>query len=352
MADYDITIPITKSERDGRWIIKGRAAGLGVDKENQVLRPVAIQRLAKQINDHPIPFKDHHLRNSIAEDLGYLISATVSEDFDLDVEVELDKKHPTSKWLWESLDDNKQFGMSIQGNSNEFRLEKEDGKTVLAVYDVNLNEVSATTRPMWSPSFGTVVKKAIDAETSNSFAEGISMDPEDVVVDETTAVDEVPQPEAEVTSAPEIVAPETDPVVIEKAVSADTAKDERKLTKLVTLVGQLNTLLTELGIAVEEPAVTDSVAEALPVEKSDSAPAADDRLVKLETALQETTAKLEEQAQTIEILKSQIPDTPLPGVLIRKSAADELRETFATMDPRQRLRAGLAALHNETEKLR
>jgi hypothetical protein len=343
MADYKITIPITKSDTDGKWLIKGRASGLGVDQESQVMRPAGIERLAKRINETPVPFRDTHMKNSILNELGVVTKATVSPDFGLDIEVELDKKHPSSKWLWESLDDGKQFGMSVHGQSNDFKVEQENGKPVLAIYDVEIDEVSVTTRPMWSPSFGTVIKKSIDEETHKSVEEVVNMPPEDNAVVEEVVVEEVVE---EVTSAPEIVTePET--VEVAKAVTTDTAKEAKKLAKLASLVAQTNAVLLELGIvlpAAEETVTDSAVVTEIPVEKSevDETP---DRISQIEAQLQEAT-------ETIEILKSQIPSTPVPGVLVRKSAIDELQESFNSMDPSSRMRAALAALHNETEKLR
>ena len=348
-------LPLEKAERDdGKWIIKGKASGLGVDQENYIMRPQAIQSMARSINESPVPFKDWHPKGSIlGEDLGVVISAQVSPEWDLDVEVELDPTHPISQRIWSQIDKGKQYGMSVHGKAEDFKVEFEQsiGKNALAIYSVDIDEVSITTKPIWTPSLGTVIKKAIDEAESKSVDIGdISNMETPVQVGDVITVTDTNQPtdsepivakneEVVTSSAPENVVAASELVVVEKAVSTDTAREARKLAKLVTLHKQFGTLLEELELTVEPQSNSiDESSEPVTVEKSASDD--DDRYIRLEKALNETRDQLE-------ILKSQIPDTPIPGVLIRKNEVDEIREAMESMDPRERLLVGLAAMHNE-----
>jgi hypothetical protein len=343
MAEYKLTVPIEKSETsDGRWIIKGKAAGINhVDAEKQTLRAPAIERLARRINEQPIPFKDWHAKNTSFSELGVVTSAKVSSDFELDVEVELDKRHPFSQLLWGKMDDGKQYGMSIGGKSEDWKVEEEDGQKVVAVYDVDIEEISLTTKPLWTPSLGTVIRKAIDEEQHSESVEGV----ETVEVETTTVVaDSTPAPE-EVTSAPENVT-DAETVVVEKAVNADTARERQKVAKLVKYVKGIDNLLTELGLSGDSDQETTPAVETIQVvEKSEDEESDIISLMK---------SQLQEQKEAIELLKSQIPSTPVPGVLVRQDGDAEAIEVLKSkdIDPRERIRYGLAIMHNEVNKLR
>ena len=340
MAEYKLTVPIEKSKReDGRWVITGKAAGIGhVDEQGMTLRQDAIKRLARKINEQPVPFKDWHQKNSSFSEMGVVTSASVSPEFELDVEVELDPKHPFAQLMWERMDEGKQYGMSIGGKSSDWKQESENGKSVLAVYDVDIDEISLTTKPLWTHSLGTVIKKAIDEETAES-VEGVEV----VEVATTVVADSTPAPE-EVTSAPENVT-ETEPVVLEKAVNTDTARERQKVAKLVKHIQATDALLRELGLVEADQETTPAVETVQIVEKSADEESDTISLMK---------SQLQAQQEAIEILKAQIPSTPVPGVLVRQDKDAEAIEVLKSkdIDPRERIRYGLALLHNEGDKLR
>jgi hypothetical protein len=330
MAEYKLTVPIEKSAtEDGRWVIKGKAAGIGhVDEQGMTLRSAAIERLAKRINEQPVPFKDWHQKNNSFAEMGVVTSAKVTPEFELDVEVELDQK---------------QYGMSIGGKSSDWKAEDENGTKVLAVYDVEIDEISLTTKPLWTHSLGTVIKKAIDEEQQSESVEGVE------IVADTTVADDLTPESVETTSAPESVVT-TEEVVVEKAVTTDTARERQKVAKLVKHIQATDALLRELGLVdvVTDPTETTAVETVQIVEKSVDETSSNDRLSALE-------ARLQAQTSEIEILKAQIPDTTVPGLMTRQKDADkEAIEILMSseIDPRTRIRYGLALAHNEAEKLR
>jgi hypothetical protein len=345
MAEYKLTVPIEKSAtEDGRWVIKGKAAGIGhVDEQGMTLRSAAIERLAKRINEQPVPFKDWHQKNNSFAEMGVVTSAKVTPEFELDVEVELDQKHPFAQLLWGRMDEGKQYGMSIGGKSSDWKAEDENGTKVLAVYDVEIDEISLTTKPLWTHSLGTVIKKAIDEEQQSESVEGVE------IVADTTVADDLTPESVETTSAPESVVT-TEEVVVEKAVTTDTARELQKVAKLVKHIQATDALLRELGLVdvVTDPTETTAVETVQIVEKSVDETSSNDRLSALE-------ARLQAQTSEIEILKAQIPDTTVPGLMTRQKDADkEAIEILMSseIDPRTRIRYGLALAHNEAEKLR
>src|SRR6186997_433547 len=113
MSQFDIKIPIEKSEKDGRWIITGVAAGSEVDLQGEAAHHVALQRMVDQINAVPLPFYDWHKKDFSSAEMGEVQKAWLNENDQVNVEIELDQDHPTAQWLWKKLDKGKQFGLSI-----------------------------------------------------------------------------------------------------------------------------------------------------------------------------------------------------------------------------------------------
>lgn len=338
--EFKYTIPIEKSQSDSR-IITGVAMGLGKDAQKQKMSESAIRSVARQVSSGSVPFKDHHAKidSILGSDIGRVLSATVDENFNLQVEVELDDVHPSAEYLYKSLNKGKQFGMSVGGTISKFHVEIEDGETVVVIDDMAIDEISATTRPVFVKSFGTVVRKAIDEAESES--SGDNMDPEVTKPTEpveSPVVTPDPQPEVEDTAS----APETPVVVdtpepeVEKAISADTARENQKLRKAVTLFAQGNAILAELGLT---DLASDSPEKPVEVEKSQ--PAAEDN-----SELTVMKSLLEKQSQELEVLKSMIPSTPIPGVTTRGDELDDMKAAIDKMSPSERIRFGLKLLHD------
>jgi hypothetical protein len=343
-VQFKLTVPLAKSDREDGWFITGVAAGTDVDSEGDRITPNAIAKMAEQINTSPVPFKDWHATNTILSDMGEVCKAWLTDDNALGVEVQLDQKHPAAQYLWGKLDDGKQYGMSIQGDAGKYWYSTEksaNGRAVREIDEVLLNEISATTKPIYTPSFGTVLRKAIDEAEAKSVPTGdkSSVDETPVTTGESTAAPETTeQVAAAPANAPEVVAE------VAKAVSADTARDAKGLAKLVKFHNEMGTLLTELGIDVTAsdpaPAAAPSTDNTAEVAKS-----TDEELLSLVRSQSEVIALLKADLETV---KERIPETTGPGVAVRKSESEEALEEWNRIrseDPARALRLALDARH-------
>jgi hypothetical protein len=171
--NFKLTVPIIKSERTDGWFIRGVAAGIEPDKENDEFLPQAIQFLADQINGGEVPLRNHHKVDDILENMGVLVKADIDNQMQLWVEAELDQDNPNAQYLWKKVNAGKQFGLSVHGKSVGYYYDtnKVSGKRVRKHPMIIIDETSVTTRPVFTPSLGTVIRKAID-EDSNLAAEG------------------------------------------------------------------------------------------------------------------------------------------------------------------------------------
>lgn len=335
--EFKVTVPMEKSERDGGWYITGIAAGAGhVDKAGDMMLPSAIEVLAAQINDHPVPFRNQHKRDDIMEDLGEVVKAEVTEDFQLRVEVRLDQDNPAAQYLWNKLGQGKQYGMSVRGDTERPIIEKSQRGYTVKHHTVHLKEVSVTTRPFFTHSLGTVLRKAIDEADYASLAIG----------ENTTMADSVTgEAPVQESSAPE----------------NDTAQDvspSEELVKSLMADDQFKNLITDTvkaAVASSMPADEneDSVEDSTEVEKSEAevatAPSTD-----MTEIVKSITAELNESFDSkIEALLERIADVSQPAILEKSEAEEAAKaiEEFKNSDPRTRLRVGLAGQHGQLDRL-
>lgn len=333
--EFKVTIPFEKSvHEDGGWYIRGVAAGLGVDKDGDAMMPEAIEMLANQINTAPVPFRNHHNKDDIMEDMGEVVKASVTSDFELMVEVQLDQDNPSSQYLWKKLDQGKQYGMSVRGDTERPRFEKaQSGRYVHKHHTVTLKEVSVTTRPFYTKSLGTVLRKAMtDAEAS--FATGENTTMEDSNTGET--------------QTPESTAPVNDTVV------EGTASPSDELVKSLMDNEAFTTFMTEqiITAVAASAAVEGSVEDTTEVVKSETEESTD--APDITELVKSLTTELNSSFDAkIDKMMGQIADSATPRVLVKSEAeeAAEAIEAFKSSEPRNRLRVGLAATHGETDKL-
>lgn len=351
--DFALTIPFEKSERQDGWYITGVAAGIDVDSQGERLSPDAIQRFVQHINTNgPIPFKDWHQKNTVTSDIGEVVKAWINPDFQMGVEVKLDEDHPTASLVWKKIQKGKQYGMSVHGKVLEYRdeYEKAIGRQVRTFYNVILDEISLTTRPVWTPSLGTVLSKAVDEslegdttsmaeETPN--AEETTVETTDSNSNENDGVEksETTTDPNEQSSEPENESSEGE--VVEKAVSPKSAS-ALQLKKILQANREMNELLAEfLGDGSNVDESTDSTTSETVTEttKAEGSETQSDEYTK---ALDEIT---DLRNQIVE-LRALIPSTIVPPVL-QKAENDSFMEEVSKMNPRDRMRVALAALHDE-----
>lgn len=360
-VDFRTTLELAKSAQhstDESWRITGIAAGTDVDREGDVITADAIKQFAEQINTSFVPFRDWHQENTVLADMGQVVKAWIDDQYRLGVEIELDSDHPGAQYIWRKLAQGKQFGMSVRGRSTGFQydFDKSTGARIRKHSNVVLSEISLTTKPIYTPSLGTVLRKAVDELASAEQVQGVEMETQNEVV-ESVAEDTAPQtPEPEVAPVEEapVVAEETTEEV-EKSVNADTAREARKLTKLVRLHREMAELIAELGIDgsadTQESADSGATVETAKSEEEAVAEAnTPDTASLVKSAIEESTAELRAE---IAALKALIPEMSAPGALVSKSEAVDPQQVIADLrgNPRQALRLGLAARHNELDRI-
>jgi hypothetical protein len=281
-APFRYTFPILKAEQreDGRYIT-GEASGPEIDATNERMSPECIVQFAQQITDMaaagtPLVYRDAHASDGVLRDLGEITRAWVDDRTHMGIEVKLEDGNPAADWLFNSITTKKRkWGMSIAGMVKDYADEfvAEVGKVIRTYKDVILTEISNTTRPAWTPSFGTVLSKAIDEATAES--EGENVDEQDtlqageqaassdaVAIEDTTDTTDKSSAEAtdEAVVADESLgddeAPVTDKAVADEAAAdetADTEKSSEAASDAVSIGYSIASLVSQLG-ETDDPA--------------------------------------------------------------------------------------------------
>lgn len=399
-AQFKITFPIAKSEKreDGYYIV-GEASGTEIDSTMERMSPEAIDGFAAQISARalmdPLPYRDAHAPDGVLRDLGSIVRGWITENMRLGIEVKLDDQNPAALYLYRQLQKGKQYGMSVAGLVNRYADETVAGisEKVRTYYDVSLTEISNTTRPAWTPSFGTVLSKAIDEAAASSAEKGENlmdeelrvvgeeMAPVDAAVVDAAAEQPVAEEVVETPAADEVVAepvaeePVAEAVVEEAEKSApcedgcecDECKAEvvveeapvekagrsisaANAARLMALYEEMTNTLKDLGVVegeVVDAAKSDSTAdestETVAEEITEKAVEADPLTAKVEElqrALAEATARIEELENT--------PAVVAPPVIERSEPTiDEAVEAIKSLSPSERLRLGFALAKRE-----
>ena len=333
-VNFKYTIPITKStaDEDGLYI-EGAATGPEVDLQDERIAPEAIADFARQIKDRhasgdPIPYYDEHDKGgrSVLKHLGDLVDGSITEKGHLWVRVRLNDDNPAATFLYRQINAGKKYGMSVSGDVPDGgwadELVKSIGKRIRTFKQVILTHIANTTRPVWTPSFGTVLNRAIE----KALSEGETMAEETVV--ESTKVTQETTTE---TPAEETVETATAETTTEETTTDAPAEPEASPleSKIDALVSAFGSLVEALKPQTPAPATVER-AEETPepaVNKSES----DDRFAALEAELAELKAR---------------SSTPTPPV-ITKAQTEEFEGILKAMSPQERLRIALAAQHGE-----
>lgn len=384
--DWRITFPIEKAEQraDG-FYLTGLASGPEIDTQGERMDKSLIHRFADQININGIPltdrlpYRDAHSPDGVLRDLGWITRAWVTPESRLAVEVRLDEVNPAAMFLYRSAlpvsegGRGKQFGMSVAGKVINFKDEflADIGKTVRTYLDVLLTEISNTTRPAWTPSFGSVLSKAIDdAAEAESLQERnlMSKTAEELAQETTTEASGETTEKADETAA-DAAATSTDSAAgdsteksgeesaeesTEKSEETTGSSDEdvekagRKVStatanRLLGMYAEVGAALRDLGLieadtdnnGTAEKADSDDEGETL--SKSDEPTVADllARVEELAKSNTELTAKVAELEQR--------PLTQVPPVIERAEAeVEDFSKSFANLDPAAKLRVAMA----------
>lgn len=367
-ANWRITFPIEKAERrDDGLYITGLASGPEIDSEGERMERSLIHKFADQINsggglslDDRLVYRDAHAPDGVLRDLGWVTKAWVTDEGHLGVEVRLDELNPAATYLFRQLDRGKKYGMSVAGKVLDFVDEfvSELGKTVRTYRDVVLTEISNTTRPAWTPSFGSVLSKAIDDAAEAESLAGVNHVDNEELAQETTA-EETEKADEQLNDV-EFVTDSADTTgeEAEKAEETTESEDEdvekagRKFSqaaaaKLLGMYAEIGNTLAELGL------IEDTSASNEPAEKADS----EDNGADLEKSEDETPSEIaqlraqnEELVRSITELTAKVQElekrqpTQLPPVIERADAnKEEFEKALSELSPAARLRVAMAA---------
>lgn len=341
IPQWTLTVPVEKSEHDGGRYIMGVAAGPGIDAQSDRITPEAIIRFNNQLADKTIPFKNFHKNDDITADLGEVTKAWITENGELGVEILLDDDNEDSKFLWRKIEKGKQYGLSIHGDAKDYRYEYDPASAsrVRVLNDVQLDEISITTRPAFTPSFGTVVRKSIeDAENEGN---DLSTEQENPVVEQDDTVVVAPDTEEVVveSSAPEVTeTTETvEEVAVEKSITTGSTKEDRQLAKFVASMRKMMDQAESLGLLSDE--AEDVTASA--VETDSTVVAHSTEVEALATEVKKSQDEITALRAQIETLMEQIPGTRLPPVQVSKSDADDVQKIYSEMSTSEKIRLGV-----------
>lgn len=331
-AGFKYTIPITKStaDEDGLYIY-GEATGPEVDMQDEALAPEAIESFAQQIKQraadgNPVPYLDEHPKDvgrGVLRHLGDLVDGGITEKGHLWVKVRLHEDNPAATFLYRQINAGKQFGMSVSGDVTSWadNLNKALGRKIRTFKSIVLNHIANTTKPVWTPSFGTVLNRAID----KALSEGETM-AEEIVV-EPTNIEETPATEqAEPTESTLVAAATETPV-------EDKPEEDSAMAAITSRLDSMATALLALAEAVKPKEATETPE---PVTKSE--PETDDRMGRLEAALVTLVGEV------TEIKTRSASQTP---PVVNKSQREQLDDVLKDASPEERLRAALAVFHGE-----
>jgi hypothetical protein len=317
--NFKLVVPLIKSERTDGWYIKGVAAGVEPDKENDEFLPQTIQFLADQINGGGIPLRNHHKRDDIMEDMGVLVKADIDERHQLWVEARLDEDNPEAQYLWKKVNAGKQYGLSVRGQSlgYYYDVNKASNKRVRKHPMVLIEELSVTTRPVYTPSLGTVIQKAIDEAKATVAAEG--------------DMNETPEKGGNPTT--ESSAPEND-TSVELSPSDQLVKSLLSNPDFGTLVSKA------VSEAVKTQNTSDDSTEK-PATPEATATVSAEQIVEI---VKSTALVVGESVnERLQAILDRIPAKDDPAIL-EKAEEKTLAESLSELTPQERLRVGLEAL--------
>lgn len=359
-AKFKYTIPIARAiSENGDLFLEGEATGPELDTFGTRMDPALITAFADQIATRarlgdPIPYRDTHGMgvtgdNGVMSDLGELVAANITDAQHLMVRVRLYANNPAAKYLYESVQAGKRYGMSIGGAVVDFVDEyvKDLGKVVRTFKNIVLDHVANTSQPSWTPSLGTVLTRAVEEALQGDNMDESVPAPESPEVEgatENTAAEPEPVAEAvESTETPDVVnessetAEESEPAAETVAVSAlqpifDAANALATAIAALTAPAQL----APAPVAAERSAANDAARSV----ESESPVVADNEMPALRSALESLRTELAQANDRIRQLEQE-PAGNQPPVVER--AETNLQEELAKLDPHQRLLIGLQA---------
>lgn len=143
-------IATEKKDKDGldEYILEGIASTTNLDHDSERMSESALRSMEAVINEVGVPLRVEHQKEDEAV-IGKVFEARVDDRNQLHVKARLDKSHPASSILYNSMKTGAKMGLSVGGLVKRAvrELSEKTGKMVKTFYDVALKEVSVTPRP-------------------------------------------------------------------------------------------------------------------------------------------------------------------------------------------------------------
>lgn len=335
-AEFKYTIPISKalSSPDGELYLEGIASGIEVDEHGDKMTPEAIvdftHQIHKAIEDgSPIAFTEKHDEDNVFRDLGDIVDGYINDRFQLGIRVKLNPDNPASVLLFKDISKGKKHGMSIKGIAPDTAVTREFdsglGRFVRTISKVILTSVGRTSSPSYTPSFGSVISKAL---SEHEAAEG----------DNSSMGETAPQAvekSVEEETAPETIQEEvTEEIEKSTEIKFDKAKLD-KLQKVIALADELGILsdvtpeVKETEVEKNAPSELDVVAETLS-KVADTIGTLAETVVELDSKFSQQIEKTNEKLNSVlretpegiapEFVEKAAPKTPEDALRILKDA--------------------------------
>lgn len=152
------------TEEADEFILEGIASTTNLDHDSERMSKSALRSMEAVINEEGVPLRVEHQKEDDAI-IGKVFEARVDDRNQLHVKCRLDKSHPASLILYNSMKSGAKMGLSVGGLVKRAvrELSEKTGKMVKTFYDVALKEVSVTPRPANYDSW-LVAKSIVDSE--------------------------------------------------------------------------------------------------------------------------------------------------------------------------------------------
>ncbi len=135
-------------DEDGEMVVEGIASTVNVDHDNERMSTDALKSMVNIINEKSVPLRVEHEQTDNAI-VGSVYKAWIDARNQMWIKAKLDKSRPFSSILHNSLKSGAKLGLSVGGRVKHAMRELSEGvgKMVKTFYDIDLNEVSVTTKP-------------------------------------------------------------------------------------------------------------------------------------------------------------------------------------------------------------
>lgn len=173
VGEFPFTFYIEKAvpmDEGDEMILEGIASTTNIDHDKERMSKEALNAMESAINKDGVPLRVEHQKDELAI-IGKVYKAWLDERNNLHIRARLDKSHPVSPILYDSMKKGVKMGLSVGGIVKRAVKEFSEsfGGMVKTFYDVALQEVSVTPRPANYDSWLVAKSIASDANDAKRF---------------------------------------------------------------------------------------------------------------------------------------------------------------------------------------